>query len=208
MNDRLEQRLTWVLVAALLVSLIGVVYISFTPQQRTDPYTELYIVGSEGNASEYPQNLSVGESGEVTVGIGNHEHRTMQYTLVYRFGNESIGNQTVSVESGDSWEDTLSFTPESTGRKRLRIAVYRGDDVPSQSDPYRSVYLWVSVNGTASSALAPPVVGLPERNRGVAGPDAPLLSYASKRTGDATDPPERAGAIADHLASHFFIYEY
>lgn len=174
MNDKLEQRLTWVLAAALLVSLIGVVYISFTPQQRTDPYTELYIVGSEGNASEYPQNLSVGESGEVTVGISNHEHRTVQYTLVYRLGNKSIGNQTVSVESGDTWERTLSFTPESTGRKRLRIALYRGDDVPSQSDPYRSVYLWVSINGTTSSALAPPVGALPEQNRGATGPDTPL----------------------------------
>lgn len=155
MNDRWERRLTWALIAALVVSLSGVVYVSLTPHQQTDPYTELYILGSEGNASEYPQRLNVGETGRLTVGISNHEHRTTQYTLVYRLGNETIGTRTVSVESGETWQENLSFVPDSPGDKRLRIALYRGEE-PSGSDPYRSVYLLISVNETESGALSGP----------------------------------------------------
>lgn len=148
MNDQRERRVTWLLVAALVVALLGVVYISATPEQRTDPFTELYIVGSEGNASDYPQRVSVGESGQLTVGITNREHRTMQYTLVSRLGNETIDTRTLSLGSGETRRIDLSFTPESPGRKRLLISLYRGDEVPPGSEPYRSVYLWVMVDET------------------------------------------------------------
>lgn len=148
MNDRNERYLTWFLVAFLVLSVLGTVYLSATPAQRTDPYTELYVEGPDGNASDYPQRLSVGESGNVTVGVSNHENRWMQYTLVYRLGAEQIGKQTISIEGEESWEGKRSFTPKEPGRKQLQIHLYRGAQPPPNADPYRTVYLWVSVRET------------------------------------------------------------
>lgn len=144
-NDRHERLLTWGLAVLLVVSLVGIVYFSATPQQRTDPYTEFYVLGPDGNASDYPKELSVGESGSVIVGISNQEHHSMQYTLVLQIDSETKDSQTVSVENGETWEQEHSFTPESPGQKQLRILLYRGDDISTDSEPYRSLRLSITV---------------------------------------------------------------
>lgn len=145
MNGQREKLVTQVLIAALLVSTIGVIYFSATAQESTDPYTELYVLGPNGNASDYPKDLSVGESGTLIVGISNHEHQAKQYTLVYRLGGEEIDTETIAIERGETVEKEYSFTPESAGDKRLQILLYQGDEASSDAEPYRSVYLWISV---------------------------------------------------------------
>lgn len=141
-----ERRLTLLLVGAIIVSTVGVVYLSATPNQRADPYTELYIEGDGGNASDYPQELDVGEGGTLTVGIGNHEHRAMKYTLVMRLDDETIRTQTITVGNDETWEGERSFTPSSSGRQRLQLLLYQGDTAPRNAAPYRTVYLWVTVD--------------------------------------------------------------
>ncbi len=37
-------------------------------------FTEFYILGLEGKADNYPDELTVGEEGRVILGIVNHEH--------------------------------------------------------------------------------------------------------------------------------------
>jgi len=66
---------TWVLAIALVVSVAAVVYVALTLQDMTDPYTEFYVLGPDGNASEYPTRLAPGEMGEVIVGVSNHEYQ-------------------------------------------------------------------------------------------------------------------------------------
>lgn len=145
MDDRRERQVTLVLVGAILVSTLGVMYLAATPDQRADPFTEFYIEGAEGNAADYPQNLSVGETGTVTVGIANHEHQTMRYTLVMHLDGETIESQAVTVGNEETWERERSFTPRSSGRKRLQIHLYRGGDVAPDAEPYLSLRLWVTV---------------------------------------------------------------
>jgi uncharacterized membrane protein len=60
---KLERALTWALGIALLGSMLAVGYVAVNPPETTDPYTEFYVLGPEGNASGYPSNLTVGESG-------------------------------------------------------------------------------------------------------------------------------------------------
>lgn len=145
MNGERERQLTLLLAGAVLVSALGVMYLSATPDERADPFTEFYIEGAEGNASDYPQNLSVGETGTLTVGIGNREQRTMQYTLVMRLGDETIRTQRITVEDDEQWERERSFTPSSAGRKRLHLSLYQGDEASPDAEPYRTLYIWVTV---------------------------------------------------------------
>jgi len=56
----------------------------------SDAFTEFYILGSNGTASDYPRNLSVGEDVTVILGIVNHEFRTINYTIDIWLINQTI----------------------------------------------------------------------------------------------------------------------
>lgn len=147
-DARGERILTVVLLCALLVALAGVVYVSVTPTQTADPYTEFYVVGPDGNASGYPTNLTVGESGSFVVGITNHEHAATDYAVVARLGDRQVGDRSVRVADGDAWEDTISFTAREPGEHRLRILLYEGGEVTGEPDDV--LRLWVSVSESPS----------------------------------------------------------
>ena len=142
---RLNTVITWALAVMLIVALAGVVYVSMTPGAEADPYTEFYILGPDGNASDYPTNLSTGESGELVGGITNNEHQSMTYTVVLLLDNESVTEQTVEVADGETWEGELRFTPEDAGVKRLDILLYAGEDPNLNDEPYRKLELVVDV---------------------------------------------------------------
>jgi len=142
---RISTVLTWVLAVMLIVALAGVVYVSVTPGAEEDPYTEFYILGPDGNASDYPTNLSTGETGEFIVGITNNEHQSMTYTVVLMLDNESVTEQTVEVEEGETWEGMLRFTPEDDGVKQLDTLLYIGEDPDLDDEPYRKLELVVNV---------------------------------------------------------------
>lgn len=149
-RERIERALTWTLAALLLLSLLGVVYVAVTPGSTTDPFTEFYILGPDGNASGYPTNLSVGETGTIIVGITNHEQREMQYTVALANNDSAITTRTVSVEDEATWEDRFTFTPETPGRLRLRVLLYRGDSADLNEEPYRRLRLYVNVRSTTT----------------------------------------------------------
>lgn len=144
MNETVRRALTWVLALALLASVAGVIYLAVTPQETTEPYTEFYILGPGGNASGYPTNLTVGETGTVIVGITNHEHDRTSYTLVLELANETIDRRTVTVSDEATWEQRISFAPTEPGRQRLRFLLYRGS-APG-GEPYRHLRLWIEVS--------------------------------------------------------------
>lgn len=138
--------LTWTLAALLIASLVGVVYIALTPSAEENPYTEFYILGPEGNASDYPTNLSTGETGELIVGITNNEHREMTYTVVLVLDDEPVAERTVEVADGRTWKEEVQFTPEEAGEKQLDILLYIGGDADIDAEQYRKLQLTINVS--------------------------------------------------------------
>lgn len=150
MQEDRERSVTVVLALVVFVFLVGVAYIALTPQETTEPHTEFYVLGSAGEASGYPTNLTVGETGTVIVGITNREQRSVTYTVLLRLDDEPIESRTVTVDRGQTWEDRFSFAPESEGRKKLWILLYKGQSPDTTREPYRE--LWLSVNVTGGDA--------------------------------------------------------
>jgi uncharacterized membrane protein len=144
MVDRatIERAVTWVLVVALVASTAGVVYVAANPPPASEPYTEFYVLGPDGNASEYPTNLTVGETGTVIVGVSNHEHQDETYTVVMELENETVSEQQVQVNDGETRENELSFTAEEAGRQKLRLLLYKN----GAESPYRTLRLWLNVS--------------------------------------------------------------
>ena len=55
-----------------------------------NPFTEFYILSSEGIAADYERNLAIGEETNVIIGIANHEHKTISYTIELWLLNQTI----------------------------------------------------------------------------------------------------------------------
>jgi uncharacterized membrane protein len=141
MLDDTDRALTWGFAALILVSLAGIGFFALAPQTMSDPYTEFYVLGAEGNASDYPTNLAVDESGEVTVGVTNQEHEPRTYTVVVRLADETVGRQSLTLGDEETWQEAFEFTPDSPGQQDLQILLFRGEDPNISSEPYRELWL-------------------------------------------------------------------
>ena len=133
--------LTFILAAALILAVGGTILIAAFPQPA-EPFTELYLLGPGGKASGYPTNLTVGQTGNVTVGVVNHENANVDYTLVAKLPNQTIATKTFSLANGQKWEESISFTPTTRGvGQKMVVDLYKGSD----ANVYRVVYLVLTV---------------------------------------------------------------
>jgi uncharacterized membrane protein len=144
-KQQLNRALTIVLAVALVAALGGVIYVALTPGVQEDPYTEFYILGPEGNASDYPTNLSTGESGKFIAGTTNNEHEQLTYTVVLALDGKVIEERSATVGDGQNWEDSFTVSFDEPGEKRLDILLFRGEEVGSLDEPYRDLQLVIEV---------------------------------------------------------------
>ena len=142
-----SSRVLTVVATLLLLSSVGAaVFAADAPSATSEPYTEFYVLGPNGDASNYPKNLTVGEQGRFVVGISNHEHRDVTYTLVLRLGDQLTQRRPVTVAQGETWEREIAVSPRVPGRARLRLLLYRGSDASLDATPYRRIGFWVNVS--------------------------------------------------------------
>ena len=118
-ESRLDRAFTIILVASILIAIVSLVYVIVTPKTG-EKFTEFYLLGPGGIADDYPRNLTVDQNAIITMGIVNHEYRTIDYTVemwlvnqttVYNGSsdqNETIYNHMYFV---DSIQVQLNHTP-------------------------------------------------------------------------------------------------
>jgi hypothetical protein len=113
-----------VAIVALLVASPALSRVLVFP--RTVFYTELYILGSNGMAENYPFNISSGQSYTITLGIGNQLGYCAYYVAEVKFRNEtqsapsafdntpsslpSLFNISAFVADQGVWEMPLTFS--------------------------------------------------------------------------------------------------
>jgi len=79
-ENKYEKALTLILVTVICTSLVLLLYVIAIPKIG-EKFTAFYVLGPNGKADQYPQNLSVGQNASVVLGISNHEYRTINYTV-------------------------------------------------------------------------------------------------------------------------------
>ncbi len=133
--------LTAFLLILLVAAIAGTIYIIVAPHPG-EPFTELYLLGPGGKASDYPTNLTVGQQGTVIVGVVNHENADTPYRLHVTFGNATVSDQSFTLVNNQKWEKPLTFnaTQRGTGQK-IEFDLYKDNG----TTVYRSVYLYVTV---------------------------------------------------------------
>lgn len=131
--------------AVLVVCAIGgAIYLSINPLGTPEPNTEFYVLNEDGQAADYPGNLSVSEEGTVQVGIQNNEGTQMAYRIVVQSESREFLSRDVTVAAGESWQSPVTFAFDSTGQKRVELLLFR----EGSESPYRELRLVISVEGS------------------------------------------------------------
>ena len=133
--------LSIILALAILGTLGTLGYVLANP--GGERFTEFYIVGLSGEATDYPKELMVGEEGNVIVGIINQEHEPATYwveVVIDGVKNNEIGP--VTLEHDEGWEGIVGFTLDRAGdNQKVEFLLYR----QGQSGVYHKLHLWVDV---------------------------------------------------------------
>ncbi|MDI6881672.1 MAG: DUF1616 domain-containing protein [Methanothermobacter sp.] len=129
----------------ILISMIGATINIILNPVPSEKFTEFYILGPAGKAYDYPTDLKLGETGEVIIGVVNHEYQTMNCRIVIKLGEKTIGNTTLTLKNGEKWEKRFEFTPTEAGDdQKLQFLLYR---LPDEKRVYRSLHLFINVKG-------------------------------------------------------------
>ena len=101
----------------LVVGTLGVLGYTIAYPREDEKFTEFYIISSAGTGLEYPSELMVGEQGQVTVGIVNHEQQVTTYRVEVDIGEEMVAKiDGITLASGDKLEELVTFTPTQAGQ--------------------------------------------------------------------------------------------
>ena len=115
-----------------VVGLIGVLLIA-TPAiggairlPAGEQFSELYLLGPDNMAANYPFNIAVGQNYSVYIGVGNQLGSSAYYVLYVKFGNETdqmpnatLGTPSIlqplieyrfSIQDSVNWESLLNFS--------------------------------------------------------------------------------------------------
>lgn len=136
-----DRTLSIIIVIFLIIGLLGIFYIILTPNE-TEKYTEFYLLGQNGNAGDYPTNLTTGESGNLTVGVVNQEHSTSSYQMMIIRNNKTLKTENFTLMNGQKKEIPFEFTAEYSGKYKLEFNLYK---LPDNITVYRSLFLLVNV---------------------------------------------------------------
>ena len=178
-DTRGDAVLNVVLALSILLAVGSVGYAVMVPPEG-EQFSAVYILGEDDDgelvADNYPTEFTQGESQEIILGVDNHEHRTVDYTVVLVEQQVSVeenqsaieDNETVSVNEtvveeqreldrfetqlahNESWHHPHDLEPTMTGEDiRLVWLLYPDGEVPeepSMESTEYTVHLWVDVN--------------------------------------------------------------
>ena len=85
----LDKVLSIALIASILFAVGSICYVVAMPKVG-EQFTEFYILGTDGKAEGYPQELEVGEEGEAIVGVVNHEYQQEKYYVEVRMDDQVL----------------------------------------------------------------------------------------------------------------------
>lgn len=162
-SSRLEATLNVVILLSTLIALGSGAYAILGPQEDQS-FTEFYLLAENESgdlvADSYPTTFSEGQSETLVVGIGNHEHRTTEYSVIVRMQRFEMKNGSatvadtrqidqfrVEVAANETVHRRHTVTPQMSGEWiRLQYLLYTGDPPanPTGENAYRSVHLWVN----------------------------------------------------------------
>lgn len=133
-------------------------------------FTEFYILGINGKAQDYPTEYIIDNgkvtrviysdgtldpisgSGKVTLGIVNHEQKTIIYSVKMTIDDKQVniyfdGTITdilgpIDLQQGEKWENEIGIVPLHTGEnQKVELLLFKG----TETTPEDSLRIWINV---------------------------------------------------------------
>jgi uncharacterized membrane protein len=137
-----DKKVSLIIIILLVFAVVVTVDIIVNPSPN-ERFTELFILGANNQAGDYPTNLTLNEAGNVTIGIVNREDSTTSYNLIATLNGVAISNQNYTLENNETKNINFTFIPKETGKNQtLTFNLYK---LPNNSTVYRSVFLHINV---------------------------------------------------------------
>ncbi|GAB6878826.1 hypothetical protein JCM17823_11000 [Halorubrum gandharaense] len=164
-EDRVDAALNVVLALSILLAVGSVGYAIAVPPQG-EQFTEFYLLTENDDdelvADGYPEQMDVGETAELIVGIENNEHQQTEYTAVVQLqevtgeGNETtvvdreeIDRFTASLEHNETRHERHTLQPTRSGEDlRVQYLLYTDGEIPDEptrETAYRDLHIWIDV---------------------------------------------------------------
>jgi len=166
----------WVCIFAILMVIVSAILVISLPKPG-DKFTEFFILGENKTAEAYPEVISPDTPQLMYTGIGNHEYRTINYTVEVYLIPE---NETVPATSSDSrllksYSLTLDhnqtsvlplkFSASAPGNYLAEFLLFNeivpGQDVSGQDRinvSYRNLHLWINATVPVNVTNKTPVL--------------------------------------------------
>lgn len=164
----LDKLLTWVLLIAV-VAAIGLVILLTQIPPREEPFTEFYLLGSDGIAEDFFYDLRAGRGEPVIVGVTNQEGVAQSYVVEIWAAQSTIdaatnrshvesmsqlGTVRVDLDDGQTYEQPYQVTVSDRDANRVEFLLFKAGEVPPASvrgedrveTAYRNVNLWIAVH--------------------------------------------------------------
>ena len=145
--SNLDKGLSVGLVVAIVAALGCLGYVIANPKQG-EKFTEFYILGLEGKAENYPQQVTVGEEARIILGIVNHEYQPTSYRVEIEIsGVKDKELRTGILAHEEKWEQEIGFTPSEVGlNQKVEFWLYKDTEPqPCLEDP---LHLYINVNSS------------------------------------------------------------
>lgn len=136
-------RVPSIILVLAIVGALGMLGYAIASPKAGEKFTEFYILGLDGKAIDYPEELIVGEEGKVKVGIINREQETATYWVEVAIeGAKSNEVGMVTLEDGEKWEGIVGFAPDRVGdNQKVEFLLYK----QGWNGVYQRLHLWVDV---------------------------------------------------------------
>lgn len=138
-----DKVLSIVLVLTILGALGTLGYVLAKPKVG-EKFTEFYILGPGGKATDYPKELKLGEKGTVIVGVINQEYETVTYRVEVRIGGVTSGEVApFTLKSEEKSELSVEFVPQTVGQNQeVEFLLYKNEELDLDLKP---LHLWIDV---------------------------------------------------------------
>lgn len=132
-----------VILTLTILGVLGALGYTIANPKAGEKFTEFYILGLEGKAIDYPEEMIIGEEEKVLVGIINREHEIATYWVEVALDgvkNNEVG--AVTLEDGEKWEGVVAFTADKReDNQKVEFLLYK----QGWEGVYQRLHLWVNV---------------------------------------------------------------
>jgi uncharacterized membrane protein len=165
-SSRTDRILSLILLIAIIAAVVTTAYVIIVPKEG-EKFTEFFILGDNQKAADYPTTFLVGTNNSLYIGIGNHEYRTVNYTVETYLLNMSFDETTnttslgamtlldrftVPVPDNQTGVRPYFFTATTTKFNRVEFLLFN-ETVPDDqitgmdriNQSYRDLHLWVTI---------------------------------------------------------------